>query len=83
MNTGVLAIVMIFAIPIVAIIGGIFLSALKILKGEGSSGKMTAEETRLIQEVHRGLQKMEDRIEALETLLMDRAEQESAGRRKD
>lgn len=36
------------------------------------------EDTRMIQEIYRGLQRMEDRIEALETLLMDRAPYETA-----
>ena len=30
------------------------------------------DDTRTIQEIHRGLQRMENRIEALETILMDR-----------
>ena len=34
----------------------------------------TAEEARLIQEIYQGLQKMNHRIEALETLLMDSGE---------
>ena len=29
------------------------------------------DDTRTIQEIHRGLQRMEDRIESLETILMD------------
>ncbi len=33
-----------------------------------------SDDTRTMQEINRGLQRMEDRIEALETLLMDRPE---------
>ncbi len=42
-------------------------------KGGGSKGsaKVQADETRLIQEIHQGLVKMESRIESLETLLLD------------
>lgn len=42
-------------------------------RGGGSkrSGKTEAEETRLIQEIHRGLVRMERRVESLETLLLD------------
>ena len=60
-------------IPIIAILGSIFLSALKITKGSDrrSSRPEETEETRIIQDVYRGLQKMEDRIDALETILMD------------
>lgn len=31
-----------------------------------------ADDTRIIQEIHNGLQRMEDRIDALETIIMDR-----------
>ncbi len=69
-----LTILMIFAIPLAAVIGGIFLAALKILKGDGTGrgGQSDLEETRLIQELHRGLRRMEERVDALETLLMEK-----------
>jgi len=43
------------------------------------------EDTALTQELERGLRRMEDRIESLETLLMDRAErsQERAKRSRE
>ena len=41
-------------------------------RGTGSS------DTELIQEIHRGLQRMEDRVEALETIIIDRAHREPA-----
>jgi len=65
--------ILVFMIPIVAILGGVFLGALKILKGNsaGGRGESRAEETGLIQDIHHGLQKMEERIEALETILLD------------
>ncbi len=31
------------------------------------------DDTRIMQEINRGMQRMEDRVEALETLLMDRS----------
>lgn len=70
-----LTILMLFAIPLAAIIGGILLAALKILKGNegGRGGESDREETRLIQELHRGLQRMEERVDALETLLLDKS----------
>jgi phage shock protein B len=71
MDAGILAVVMIFSIPLVAIIGGLALAALRISKGSASSAQM-AEETRLIQDLHHGLQKMEGRIEALEVILLER-----------
>ncbi len=75
MNVESLTIFMIFAIPLAAVVGGIFLAALKILKGNGSGrgGQADQEETRLIQELHRGLRRMEDRVDALETLMMEKS----------
>ena len=35
-----------------------------------------SDESKLIQEIYRGLSKMEERVEALETLLMDRHRKE-------
>jgi len=73
-DKGTLAILLIFGIPFVAIAGGIFLKALKILKGDTSqqSKQRQAEETKLIQEIYQGLLRMEERVEALETILLDR-----------
>jgi phage shock protein B len=48
--------------------------AIKILKG-GLSRKgqrFQAEEARMIQEMYRGLSRMEERVEALETIILDR-----------
>ena len=56
-----------------AIIGGTILMAIKILKG-GFSRKdqnKQAEEARLIQEIYQGFARMEHRVEALETILLD------------
>ena len=41
--------------------------------GLGATGRSNSrEEAKMIQEIFRGLEKMEERIEALETILMDR-----------
>ena len=78
MDKGTLAVLLIFAIPLLAIAGTFALKALKIVKGitPEQNQQLQAEETRLIQEMHRGLAKLEERVETLETLLLDR-------RRKD
>ena len=60
-------------IPLVAVTGGVIVA----LRAVGSGGSKTdpeerAQETRLIQDMHSTLAKMEERIEALETLLFDR-----------
>ena len=71
---GALAILLIFGTPFVAVVGGIVIKVVKIVAGNPSKGgqKLQAEEARLMQELHQGLSRMEDRIEALETLLFER-----------
>lgn len=54
-------------------LGAIPYMIIRAARGGGSkkTGAQAAAETRLIQEIHHGLTKMEGRVEALETLLMD------------
>ena len=61
-------------IPILAIVGVIFLAALGIVTSKRGPGRnaSTEEEARLIQDIYHGLLKMEERVEALETLLLER-----------
>lgn len=56
---------------------------IKAFKGNSPSGLPAGDEdeTRLIQEIYHGLTKMEDRIETLETLLID-SEHKKAEARK-
>ena len=56
-----------------AIIGSTILMAIKILR-EGVSRKgqkHQAEEARMIQEIYQGFSRMEERVEALETIILD------------
>lgn len=48
--------------------------AIKIIKGGISprSKKLEAEETKAIQEIYKGLSRMEERVESLENVLLDR-----------
>ena len=73
-----LAILMVFGIPLAAIIGTLVLGALKILKGDPAqrNKRQAADETKMIQAIYSELSKMEDRIEALETVLIDRERKE-------
>ncbi len=68
------AAILALCIPLVAVVGGILLAALKILKGDSrrKSNGTDAEEARMMQDIYHGLLKMEERVESLETLLMDR-----------
>jgi len=56
------------------VIGGTFLMAIKLFKG-GVSRKhqqLDADEAKMIQEIYQGLTRMEERVESLETILLDR-----------
>jgi len=74
MNTGSFALLLIFGPVFAAVVGGIFLKALKIWKGISpeQSQQFQAEETKLMQELYQGLARLEERVEALETLLLER-----------
>jgi len=79
--SGVLILTIIFggSILALAIIGSTILMAIKILKGGLSqkSQQLQADETRMIQEIYQGLSRMEGRVEALETIILDRERKET------
>jgi phage shock protein B len=56
-------------IPLV--VGATIVISIKLLKG-GTSRKDQAEDSKIIQEIYQGLSRMEERVEALETILLDR-----------
>jgi hypothetical protein len=70
----IIAIVVGGSILVLAIVGSTVLMALKIIKGGISpkSKKLEAEETKVIQEIYKGLSRMEERVESLESVLLDR-----------
>jgi len=57
-----------------AVIGSTILMGIKIIKGGVSRKEQMhqAEEARTIQEIYQGLDRMEKRIEALETILLEK-----------
>ena len=57
-----------------SIIGGTIIFAMKIIKGGGSGRgrKSQSEEAMMIQEIYSGLSQMEERVDSLETLLLNR-----------
>ena len=73
---GVLIVAIVFggSVLVVAIIGSTILMAIKILKGGLSrkSQRVQGEEARMIQEIYQGLSRMEARVEALETIILER-----------
>lgn len=62
------------SILILAIIGSTILMGLKIVKGglTSKNRKTQTDEARMMQEIYQGLARMEERVEALETIIMDR-----------
>jgi len=70
----VIAIILGFAVLVLALLGGIGVAIIKVIKGKAGDRDEAAqaEEARLMQELHQGLSRMEKRIEALETILLER-----------
>lgn len=56
-------------IPLV--VGVTIVISIKLLKG-GAARKDQAEDSKIVQEIYQGLSRMEERVEALETILLDR-----------
>jgi phage shock protein B len=79
--SGVLILTIIFggSVLALAIIGSTILMAIKILKGGLSQKgqKLQTDEARMIQEIYQGLSRMEGRVEALETIILDREKKET------
>ncbi|MBW2062322.1 MAG: phage-shock protein [Deltaproteobacteria bacterium] len=71
----VFIVMIVFLVPLLALglLGGLIIAGIRVLKGEPPLGgkEQRDEETRLIQEIHQGLVKMENRVAALETILLD------------
>ena len=79
---GVLIVAIVFggSVLALAIIGSTILMAIKILRGGLSrkGQKLEAEEAKMIQEIYQGLSRMEERVEALETIVLDSKGKERA-----
>lgn len=62
------------AVMILATIGFTVIMIVRTAKGGSfrKNERLEADETRIIQEIHHGLMKMNNRVEALETLVLDR-----------
>ena len=65
-----------------AVIGSTVLMGIKIIRGgAGPRGQKTqTDEARIIQEVFQGLTGMEERVEALETILLEREKERKEGK---
>ena len=74
----IVAIVFTGIVLALAITGGTLLMAIRIIKG-GVSRKdreWSSKEARMVQEIYLGLDKLEERVESLETILLDREKRE-------
>ncbi|HUT25448.1 MAG TPA: hypothetical protein VM492_13975 [Sumerlaeia bacterium] len=63
----------VFVFPILGIL--IIAWVVRRLAGKGKSSRVNQDEMRIVQDVNRGLERMEKRVETLETLLLDRAKE--------
>jgi phage shock protein B len=70
----IVAIVFASIVLALAIIPGAILLAIKFFRGGQSAGDQ-AEEAKMIQKIYQSLSHMEQRVEALETILLDREKQ--------
>ncbi len=77
-DPGTLAVLFIFGIPFMAVASGILIKSLRIVGSPSRRHKKrrNADEAKPMQELYQGLVHMERRIEALETLLLDREQKE-------
>jgi len=76
--TAIVTISMVSKIIFFVVFPVIIILAVRSIRGGGpsQSREMADEETRMIQEIYQGLLKMEDRVEALETLLLEKERKE-------
>jgi phage shock protein B len=72
---GVIIVAIVFGgtVLALAVIGSTILMGIKIIKGGVSrqGQRSQSEDTRMIQELYKGLDRMEKRVETLETILID------------
>lgn len=75
MNASLLPVFIVFVVIGIPVICGTLIALAKILKSSsGSSSKSgwSDEDSRVLHELNRSLSRMEERIEALETIIIDR-----------
>lgn len=77
-EVAIVAIVFGSIIIMLALVPVTILLAIRLFKGGVSrtDRKQQAEEARMIQEIYQGMSRMEERVETLETILLDREKEE-------
>lgn len=68
----IIGIILGFVGLVLLVLTGAGVALFRVIKGGSVSGS-DPEEARLIQELHQGLSRLEERVESLETILMDQA----------
>ena len=69
-----------FILLALAIVGGVVLLVARLLRPGASRAGDPADEARTMQELYQGLNRMERRVEALETLLLEQERQRKEDR---
>lgn len=59
----------------IILVGAVVLGVIKMFSRSGNDS--TAQEAQMIQEIYQGMSRLEERIEALETILLDKDGKES------
>ena len=72
----IVAIIFGSVVLIPAIIGGTILLSIRLLKSR-TSRKDQADDSKIIEEIYQRLSHMEERVEALETILLDQEKKDS------
>lgn len=76
LNIIIVAIVFGSIVALATLICGTILIIVKTRSNRCSQGATDSEEARTIQEIYQGLEKLEERIESLETILMEGQEKD-------
>lgn len=71
-----LIVFLVFGLPLLCLTAIILVPVYLVVRPGRGGGALNADETRVIQEIHDGLVRMEQRVEALETVLADELRQE-------
>lgn len=66
-----LGVIFVFILGGIALVGTVFIGLVKVFKSAGKGGE-TDEEARMIQEIYNSMNRMEERVESLETILLEK-----------
>ncbi len=67
----VFGVIFMFVLAGIALVGAVFVGLIKMFKSAGKGGEAD-EEARMIQEIYNSMSRMEERVESLETILLEK-----------